>query len=79
MEEITRFNDRNFDKYFAKYKTMINSKNHIRMWLDEKKRTMPDWHEYGYDSDGNILYRFLLDKPPQWELKFPMVEEKKDD
>ena len=79
MTEITHITDRNFYDYYSKFKTMINVKNDIKMWLDEKKRTLPDWHEYGYDCEGNIHYRFLLDEKPQWQIKYPIIKEENHD
>ena len=73
--EITHITDRNFTEYFEKYTTMINVKYNIKTWLDEKRRTLPDWHCYGFDEEGNIYYKFLLSDRPEWTIKYPLVKE----
>jgi len=73
--EITIITDKNFTDYFDKHKTMINVKYDIKAWLDEKKKTLPDWHSYGFDEEGNIYYKFLLSGNPDWTIKYPLVKE----
>ena len=63
---LTHFSESNYLQFFKDNPEQINLKYQISHWVEKKKRVMPDWHQYAYDEEGNIFYRFLLSEEKPW-------------
>tara|TARA_R110002153_G_scaffold119238_1_gene264213 strand:+ start:537 stop:776 length:240 start_codon:yes stop_codon:yes gene_type:complete len=63
IETIT---DKNFKEFMIK---CPNYKRHfitIKRWLAEKKRTLPCYEAYGFDSEGQLYLKEFLVKRKYW-------------
>ena len=68
MEELTHFTKENYKEYFKSNPSKINLKWQITHWILEKRVTLPDWHQYAFNEEGEIFYKFLLIDEPTWRF-----------
>ena len=66
--ELTHFTKFNYKEYFIANPNQINLKWQITHWVLEKEKTLPDWHQYAFNEDGEIFYRFLLNEDQDWQF-----------
>ena len=66
--ELTRITKYNYKEYFEANPSKINLRWQITHWILEKEKTLPDWHQYAFNEDGDIFYRFLLNGNPTWQF-----------
>lgn len=65
--ELTRFTKYNYKEYFELNPNKTNLRWQITHWILEKEITLPDWHQYAFNKEGDIFYRFLLNECPTWQ------------
>jgi hypothetical protein len=66
--ELTHLTSENYIKFFEDYPEQGNLRYQITHWINMKKKVLPDWHQYAFDSNGNVFYKFLLSEYPSWEI-----------
>lgn len=66
--EITYLTEKNYKLFFDENKDKMELMPLIRDWIEEKKKTLPSWDQYGYCENNNIYHRFMLDESPEWKI-----------
>lgn len=66
--ELTHFTKSNYKDFFNLNPEQINLKWQITHWILEKEITLPDWHQYAFNEEGDIFYKFLLTDDASWQF-----------